>query len=77
MPRLEPHDDQRDAEEEHHNRFDRLVRVEPLHGCLAENQAETARDRRSDQEATQEGDAVRARAHAANDDEGRRQHKRA
>ena len=77
MPRPEPEGQQRDAEEERENRFQRLVRVEPLDGGLAEDQAETGRDRRSEQEPAQEGDAVRARARAPNGDERRRQRERA
>jgi hypothetical protein len=65
-PRSEPEDQQCDAEQERQNRFDRLVRVEPRDGGLAEEQAEAAGDRRSDQEPDQEGDAVRARALAVN-----------
>jgi hypothetical protein len=50
MPRLEPDDEERDAQEECQNLFNRPVRVEPLDGGLAEDEADTARNRRSEQE---------------------------
>src|SRR5436309_9724060 len=55
----EPEGQQRDPEEEGHDAFYRLVRVEPLDCGLAENQAETARDPRSEQEPAERSDAVR------------------
>ena len=71
MSRLEPDGQQRHSEEERQNPFDRLVRVEPVDGSLAEGQAETARDSGSEQVPAQECDSVRARALAADDGECR------
>ena len=73
----EPDDDEGDAEENRHGAFDGVVRVEPLDRGLADEQAEPTGDARPEQESTQERDAVRARAVAADDDERRRQHERA
>src|SRR4029079_527822 len=55
---------QRGPEQQRHNLFERLVRVEAVDRGLAERKAETARDRRSEQEPAEEGDAVRARVPA-------------
>jgi hypothetical protein len=64
VPRPQPNHQQRGTEQERHNLFQRLVRGEAVDGGLADGKAETAGDRRSEQESAQEGDAVRARVPA-------------
>ena len=56
MPRAETDDEKRNTEEERYCRFERLVRVEPVHRGLAQRQTQGARDYRAGQESTQERD---------------------
>ena len=76
MPRSEPDEEQHQAEEKRHHRFDRSVRVDPLDQGVAEEQAETTRDARTKEKPAQERDAVPARALAPEDQECRGQHER-
>ena len=77
MPSPQPDDQQRGTEQERHNLFERLVGVETLDGGLADEETETAGDRRSEQEPAEEGDAVRARVPAPQDEQRGRQRERA